>query len=157
MQETITALLVHPGESCFQALELILADQGIPTRLARNCAEASVSLAQPDSPKLVFTGIGFCDGTWADVLRLASEPKVHNHTAVIVVSRLPDHQLYFDVMEGGAIDFIVPPFQPDDVAFVVRSAIWNARHRASRAALDLSGPTQQWPPGAAGGPPSHDA
>jgi DNA-binding NtrC family response regulator len=151
MPETITALLVHDGESCFQALELILREQGIKTRLARSCAEVSASLVQQGFPQLVFTSTGLCDGTWADVLNLASELKIHKSAEVIVVSDVLDQQLYLDAMENGAFDFIVRPFQPDDVAFVVRSAIWNARQKASRLAQEHRS-RQPRPGGTTGGP-----
>lgn len=155
MQENITALLVHAGESCFQTLELILEEQGLRTERARSCAEASASLAQEDSPQLVFTGTGLCDGSWVDVLDLASK-RVHSSAEVIVVSGVLDRHLYLDAMEGGAFDFIVPPFHPEDLALVVRSAIWSARRKASPA-HDSRRATPKRPAGTAGEPRSHDA
>lgn len=150
MQETIAALLVHTEEPCFQALKLILQEQGIEIRLARSCAEASASLVQQGLPQLVFTDTALCDGTWADVLNLVSEP---NPAEVIVVSRALDNHLYLDVIESGAFDFIMPPFEPKDVAFVVRSAIWNYRNKPPQ---NRCRPRQQRPVGT-GRPQSPDA
>jgi DNA-binding NtrC family response regulator len=132
MQETITALLVHEGEAFFQVLESILGKQGIKTRWARSCAEAFAALVQLDLPKLVFTGTTFCDGTWTDVLNLASDLKVHDATKIVVVSRVVDHRLYIDAIEKGAFDFIVPPFEPENLAFIVRSAICRAQKTGSQ-------------------------
>lgn len=150
MQETIAALLVHAEEPCFQALRLILQEQGIEIRMARSCAEASASFVQQGLPQLVFTDTGLCDGTWADVLNLVSEP---NPAEVIVVSRVLDNHLYLDVIESGAFDFIVPPFEPEDVAFVVRSAIWNYRKKRNQPPQNAYRNRQQGP----GGSQSHDA
>jgi DNA-binding NtrC family response regulator len=131
MPQTLTALLVHEEEACFQVLDVLLGRQGIKTRRVRNCAEASVSLVQHDLPQLVFTDTRFCDGTWVDVLNLTSELKIHNATKIIVVSRVVDHHLYVDAIEKGAFDFIVPPFEPEDLAFIVRSAICSAQAQGS--------------------------
>ncbi len=153
MQQAIVALLVHAEEPCFQVLKSILQEQGIETRLARSCAEASASFLQQGLPQLVFTDAGLCDGTWADVLSLVSAP---DSAELIVVSRVLDHHLYLDVIESGAFDFMVPPFEPEDVAFIVRSAIWNYRYKRSQPPRNGHRPPQQAPAGT-GGPQSHDA
>jgi DNA-binding NtrC family response regulator len=144
MQQIVTALLVHGGEACFQILETVLGRQGIRTSRAHSCAEASTWLAEHDAPQLVFTYTRFCDGTWADVLNLASELRIHDFTKIIVVSRVVDYHVYLDSIEKGAFDFIVPPFQPEDLAFIVRSALWSAQEKGSQPkAPDGRQPRQQ--------------
>jgi FixJ family two-component response regulator len=44
---------------------------------------------------------------------------------VIVVSRVVDTRFYVQVIEAGAFDFIAPPFNSTDLAYVVRSAMDN--------------------------------
>ncbi|MGH9448557.1 MAG: response regulator [Terriglobia bacterium] len=143
MQETIRALLVQDGEPCFQALESILEKQGIVIREAPGCAEALALIGQLDSPHLVFTDTRLPDGTWADVLNLVSGVQPRNSVKVIVVSRVVDHRLYLDAIESGAFDFIAPPFEPDDVAFIVRSAILSAWERRTRTDAPSSRPAQR--------------
>jgi DNA-binding response OmpR family regulator len=42
---------------------------------------------------------------------------------VILVSRLVDDGLYISALESGALDFVVPPFNPSDVAYVIGNAL----------------------------------
>ena len=66
---------------------------------------------------MVLTDTSLTDGTWADVLDLAGA------VPVVVVSRLVDIDLYLKVLDTGAADFIVPPVSPDDLAFVIKTAV----------------------------------
>jgi FixJ family two-component response regulator len=54
-----------------------------------------------------------------------------------VAGSLPDTRLYLSVMEGGAFDFIAPPFEHSPLKFVVRSAALNtySRRDASQNAV----------------------
>ncbi len=119
MKRDLTALLVHEQEEPFRALDEALLNQGILTQHAQTCAEASAALRGPRSPRLVLTDAALADGTWADVLNLASLEAV----PVIVVSRLVDIDLYITTLESGASDFIVPPLSPAGLAHVVNTAI----------------------------------
>src|SRR5271166_4759514 len=119
MEHDLTALLVHDQEEPFRALEQALLNQGVQTQHAHTCAEAGTALRGPRSPRLVLTDAALADGTWADVLNLASLGAV----PVIVVSRLVDIDLYLRTLESGASDFIVPPLSPAELAHVVKTAI----------------------------------
>jgi DNA-binding NtrC family response regulator len=79
------------------------------------------ALGQPNSPQLVFTGVTLPDGSWREVLVLAGQ--TGEPTPVIVVSRLVDLRLYINALEGGVSDFIVPPFRPPDVAWIIDHAL----------------------------------
>jgi FixJ family two-component response regulator len=57
-----------------------------------------------------------------------------SNSPVVVVSRLVDLDLYLDVLESGASDFIVPPFQASDVAYVVSGALLDGPRGAAAAA-----------------------
>lgn len=128
-QQKISALLVHDREEPFEALRLILENQGIETCRARNRADLLRLLSQPNPPQLVFTDTVLPDATWEEVLGMAAgacEP-----LRVIVVSRWVNLDLYLKVLESGAFDFIVPPFLASDLAHIVRCATWSGTGRAN--------------------------
>jgi DNA-binding response OmpR family regulator len=121
MRGEFTALLVHNSEEAFQALEQCLVEIGIQAQHAHTCSEVSAALRGVRPPELVLTATSLADGTWADVLRLASMKQ--EVVPVIVVSRLVDINLYLNTLESGASDFVVPPLSPTDLAHVVKAAI----------------------------------
>ncbi len=127
MKEKITALLVHDQDDLFRTLKLVLEGQGIQTCRARSCKDALRLLEQVNPPELVFTDTDLPDGTWAEMLGLTA--KTSDPICVIVVSRLVDINLYIEVIERGAFDFIVPPFQASDLAHIVRCATWSTLSR----------------------------
>ncbi len=125
-------LLVHSESEAMQALHAALRRESIPTQHARTCAEVGRLLASPNPPDVVFTGGELPDGTWADVVRLAG--KAPTPVNVIVVSRLVDMRFYVEALEGGAFDFITPPFESYDLAHVLRCAMSNIASRQQSAA-----------------------
>jgi DNA-binding NtrC family response regulator len=134
MEDHFSVLLVHDQEEPFHALEQILLSQGIRTEHARTCSEAGSALRGPCSARVVLTDTSLSDGTWADVLDLASV------VPVVVVSRLVDIDLYLNVLESGAADFISPPVSSDDLAYVIKTSIGRnsgngpvKRHRVAAA------------------------
>jgi DNA-binding NtrC family response regulator len=134
MTEDFSVLLVHGLEEPFRALEQILFSQGIRTEHAHTCSEAGAALRERCSARMVLTDTSLVDGTWADVLGLAGA------VPVVVVSRLVDIDLYLNVLERGAADFISPPVSSDDLAYVIKAAIGRnpgdgpiERHRAAAA------------------------
>ena len=56
-------------------------------------------------------------------------------TNVIVVGRYKDIDLYLSTMDCGAFDFILPPFEADPIAHVVRAAAENVRRRREERAM----------------------
>jgi DNA-binding NtrC family response regulator len=121
MEHNLTALVVHDQEEPFRALEQALLNQGVRTQHAHTCAQAGTALRGSRSQRLVLTDSALPDGTWADVLNLASANR--GAVPVIVVSRLVDMDLYLRTLENGASDFIVPPLSPAELAHVVKTAI----------------------------------
>lgn len=119
MQARTHALLVHDKERPIAELKPLLESQGIEVLQVQSCAEVETDLASAEPPVLIFTDTVLSDGTWADVQSLAERSGV----PVIVVSRFVDLPFYLEVLESGASDYIVPPFQEDDVAWVVRGAL----------------------------------
>ncbi len=130
-------LLLHDQEEPLAKLRLALANQSIGAIRARSCAEALRILSYHNSPQIIFTDLTVTDGSWADVLRLAS--RTRRPVDLIVVSELVDIPLYIAAMESGAFDFMVPPFADDDVAYVLgRAADDVARRSTARMSLAMS-------------------
>jgi two-component system response regulator PilR (NtrC family) len=137
MLTEISVLVVYNQPDPLRTLWVALQGPGASLRQARTCAEAGRILSGAKPPELVFTGLEFPDGNWPDIVRLAkgaAEP-----VNVIVVSRQVDIPLYIRAIEQGAFDYITPPFEPADLAYVIRCAASNvllrreveARARAS--------------------------
>ena len=77
----------------------------------------------------MFTDTDLPDGGWTETVAFAG--RARPPVPVIVVSRVVDIRLYLDAMEGGATEFIVPPFREADVKYVVRGAAINTLRRNS--------------------------
>jgi two-component system repressor protein LuxO len=125
------ALLVYDEEEPLRHVERMLLDQGMRTRRVRNYSEACAALEERGQPALVLTDTSFPDGTWADVLRAARVATTA--TPVVVVGRIVDIELYCEVMENGAYDFVVPPFTSAALAYITRGAVlkgsqWQSWH-----------------------------
>lgn len=120
MAKEIMALLVCAEGSPFPGLQTALEGQSVSTRQVKSCAEAKNILHQEKRSTIVFTDTKLPDGAWTDVLKTSREES--DHAEVVVVSRQPDVDLYLNVMERGAFDFIAPPFAPAELAHVVRCA-----------------------------------
>jgi len=146
--ERISAILVYDQSDPLGALKLALERQAVKTKRARNCREALRLLQGSSPPQVVFTDTQLPDGTWADVIHLAQGACAPVN--VIVVSRLVDVKFYIRAIEGGAFDFIAPPFQPAELAHVVRCAAGNALQRRQLLAR-----TEQPRQGAAASPLLH--
>ena len=122
----IGALLVRGRANDLIALAQIL-DQLVKLTDARTCEEAARYLQKPNPPHLVFTDTTLPDGTWVEVLHLATRaPKPVN---VVVIARTADVRLYIEAMETGAFDFVTASSLVPEVAHVVRNAAENVLSR----------------------------
>ena len=115
------ALVVHDQDEPLGQLERVLQNLNIEIVRAKTCGEALTALGQESPPRLVFTDVTLPDGTWRDVLRGATQKPAP--ADVILVSRLVDNSLYISALESGALDFVVPPFNSSDVAYVIGNAL----------------------------------
>ncbi|MEJ2007702.1 MAG: response regulator [Acidobacteriota bacterium] len=120
MKPESSVLLVSAGGWTHTALRKVLGDAGIQVRSARNCAEARKIVKDLAIPAVLFCDTDLPDGTWMDVLALATQ--VQRRLPVVVVSRVVDINLYINALESGASDFIVPPFYQQDISHVLRCA-----------------------------------
>ena len=131
MREEIVALLVHDQAEHMQALATTLLDQGVRVYHVRTWQAAAHELKRANPPPLVFTDTVLRDGDWTDIVLLAGSAS--QPVNVIVVTRVMDTKLYLEALEGGAFDFIVPPFASLDLAHVVRCAADNVQARREAA------------------------
>jgi DNA-binding NtrC family response regulator len=122
----IQGLLVYERDDRFLILRSALDGLGVTTRRAKSCYQAGTLLCDTPPPHLVFTDTVLPDGNWMDMLDLAA--KARQRVNLIVVSPRADINLYIDVMNRGAFDYITESFTVPEIVFVVRSGIENALH-----------------------------
>jgi DNA-binding NtrC family response regulator len=82
------------------------------------------------SHRLAFCEDRLPDGDYTDflsVVRSSGWP-----IPVVVCSRQPNLSLYLDAMVMGAYDFMVPPYEKADVAWIAEGARWIERMRSER-------------------------
>jgi len=132
MNNRFFALLVHDRPDPLESLNTALKELSVETYSVRTCAEARRLILQTQ-PDLIFTDTCLPDGSWADVVDLPE--KFGSPLNVIVVSATEDVQLYMSVLERGAFDFVLPPFERKGLEFIVRSGGEDARHRRKVRAL----------------------
>jgi DNA-binding NtrC family response regulator len=140
MRGKVSALLIFNPTEPYRDMEAALEKIAVPIGRAQTLAEARQFLSKADPPLLVFTGSELPDGNWADVLSLSA--RASSPVSVIVVGQEIDTKLYASVIEVGAFDFIAPPFDPLDLAHVVRCAADNALTRREAARKVLTRPKQ---------------
>ena len=126
MNATVHGLLVYEREDRFLILKSALDGLGVTTSRAKSCHQAGTLLCDTPPPHIVFTDIVLPDGNWMDMLDLAA--KARERVNLIVVSPRADINLYIDVMNHGAFDYITESFTVPEIVFVVRSGIENALH-----------------------------
>ena len=144
MRKDIVALLVHNQSEHMQALAVRLQHQGIRVHHVWTWQAAAHELKRANPPHLVFSDTALLDCDWTDIVRLAG--KAAQPVNVIVATRVMDMKLYLETLEGGAYDFIVPPFASLDLAHVVRCAADNVQAR--REAAQPAGHEPLFEPGA---------
>ena len=123
MQDMVKALLVHNQSETLATLRGVLERLGLNVVQAESYAQAKRWLGGLNPIPLVFTDAQLPDGNWADVVAMAG--KAAQPVNVIVVARVVNTRFYVEVIEYGAFDFIAPPFNATDLAYVVRTAVDN--------------------------------
>lgn len=131
-EKGVFALLVSERIDSLEGLRAMLRGQSVGAWSAQSCEEVAQLLEQT-RPDLIFTDVRLCDGTWVDVVSLAE--KASAPTNVIVVGACKDARLYISAMDHGAFDFILPPFEVEPMAHVLKVAVDNVRHRRQDLAV----------------------
>jgi len=127
MNERVSALLIYERLGSFGDVQRMLESRAIEVQIARSCGDALLRLWSEQPPHLVFTETQLLDGMWADVLSMTRKSRLP--VTVIVVSRLADINLYVQVLERGAFDCIIPPFEVFELDHVIRCATDNVMAR----------------------------
>ena len=130
MKEYAFGLLVS-GRALPESLRAALREMDIATWTCESCQEVSTLLDQTH-PQLVFTDTQLSDGSWRDVVNMAQQAT--SPVNVIVVGRTADMQFYLSVIESGAFDYFVPPFELVPLQYVVRLAVEDVRGRRTTLA-----------------------
>ena len=121
-----TALVVMPPERSSLLLSQ-LADIPPTIRAVSSCEEAAEQLRDDPAISLVLTDLGLPDGTWFDVLNLAG--KLRPGASVVVCARVDDERLWTSVLEAGAFDVLVEPWDGSEVNRVMSAAVKAATRR----------------------------
>jgi len=103
-----SALIVSSSGLSHLALRKALNEAGLHVRLAGSCSEARDMLAGSSATVVMFSDALLPDGTWLDILDLVTE--CEHEVPVIVIPRIVDTNLYFNGLEEGTADFIIPSF-----------------------------------------------
>ncbi len=127
MKEKISALLVYDQAEPLSALKIALEERAMRTCRAQTCREALHWFRSKNLRHIIFTDTTLPDGTWADVLDLAANTP--EPASVIVMATEIHLDLYAEVIQRGAFDFIAPPFVASDLVHLVRCAMGNALSR----------------------------
>ncbi len=130
--EASSLLLISPHESDHCAFAAIFAATPWTLHFAYTWEEAQECLEE-NSVAVVVCDSELPDGNWRSVLK----GLVHVSCAplLIVASRLADERLWAEVLNHGAYDVILKPFEPAETRFAAGTACWKWQHQHSRAQL----------------------
>jgi DNA-binding NtrC family response regulator len=98
------------------------------------CAELEQLISQT-WPQLIFTDLLLPDGSWVDVLNMAERVDVPVNVIVVGGAEHADTKLYASILERGAFDLVLPPFERRSLELVVKLAGTDARRRRQALAL----------------------
>jgi DNA-binding NtrC family response regulator len=119
MKTKITAMLIMARERRPPLLEA-LESCGIDVLLVCNCNEGRRMLEIHPQVQVVLTDAALPDGDWREVLQIVAQAGIN--IEVVVCSRLGDHKLSMDVLEHGAYDVLVEPYECEEVRRIVETA-----------------------------------
>jgi DNA-binding NtrC family response regulator len=132
-QEKLLAMLVSDGSDCFGELSWKLENYGMETWTVESRTEAA-DLMRESHPELILTATTFPEGTWSEIVDMARKSSVPAN--VIVVGNRVDIELYVRAIEYGAYDFMLPPFEADQLSHVLRVATEDVRRSREARALE---------------------
>jgi DNA-binding NtrC family response regulator len=118
-------LLLSNDESETSALDRLLTGHVLLTTV--NNLPELVSLLENGNYDALFCAWSFHTGTWSDALEEVQ--KLHSDLPVIILSSSAEEREWLRVLEAGAFDLLVPPFQDRALLAVLEQA------SASRDAL----------------------
>jgi len=116
MQAKITAMLIMARERRPPLLEA-LESCGIDVLPVCDCNEGRRMLEIQPQMQVVLTDAALPDGDWRGVLQIVALARAD--IEVVVCSRLGDQKLWIDVLEQGAYDVLVEPYQREEIRRIV--------------------------------------
>ena len=119
MKTKITAMLIMARERRLPLLEA-LESCGIDVLPVCDCNEGRRMLEIQPQVHVVLTDAALPDGDWRGVLQIVAQAGAN--IEVVVCSRLGDQKLWLDVLEQGAYDVLVEPYDCEEVRRIVESA-----------------------------------
>jgi len=119
LTERITLLAVDPDKEDCQSLPAILSSD-IWRILGASSLREATTLMHESVPDLILCERDLPDGSWKDVFREAEGQ--NSHPPVVVVSRNADERLWAEVLNLGAYDVLLKPFDLDEVRRTVGRA-----------------------------------
>jgi DNA-binding NtrC family response regulator len=131
MTQQVSALIVHAQSESIAILRPMLRGLGIRIREANTCHDAIRILHGAHPPQLVLTELVLPDGDWKTVV--SASRKARLPVASVVVGRVVNTKLYVEIIEFGGFDFIIPPFVPAEIAYVVRCAADSVKAKRASA------------------------
>jgi len=120
-------LVVDDEATVTELLQEFLTTLGYEVEVAAN-GEAAVARIPVYRPDAVLSDLNMSGLTGLDVMRLARE--VDEETAVILITGETTTAVAIDAIRQGAYDYIIKPFELDDVRSSVERALANRRLRA---------------------------
>jgi DNA-binding NtrC family response regulator len=119
MPPKITAILIMVRERRLSLVEALEAC-GFDVLPVCDCSEARRILETETKVQVVLTDSVLPDGDWRRVLEIVAHscPNIE----VVVSSRLGDDKLWIDVLEQGAYDVLVEPYDSEEVRRIVEAA-----------------------------------
>ncbi|MBI2816511.1 MAG: response regulator [Acidobacteria bacterium] len=114
----------------------ILEGKNLQIYFASDFREAQEKLQGHSRYDLLLSDEQLPDGSWRDLLQFLLESKTP--CEMIVCSRCGDEQLWAEVLQCGAYDLLVEPFERQEVDRIIQSAIENQYMRRFSHSLAAS-------------------
>jgi DNA-binding NtrC family response regulator len=115
----VVGLAISPFEENLGFLQRIFDDAGWKLFTAHTLREAKVELKR-DPMAVVICERHLVDGNWKDVL--SDLAPILNPPRLIVMSRIPDNELWTEILNMGGFDLLPAPLREVEVGFSVGSA-----------------------------------
>lgn len=130
-----SVLFISPDRSQANHLTKMLGPVSMALEAVPSLQQARKQLRAEVYP-VILTETRLPDGTWIDVLNLAHDLGLPS--AVIVTDRLADDLLWAEVLNLGAYDLLVQPFDTNEVQRILGSACLRtpAKRAASQAGVN---------------------
>ena len=113
-------LLALPPHRRSGLLKLLDGDD-LQISLASDCQEARQKLTGPNSYDLLIADAEFADGSWQELLQFLRESR--RPCEMIVCSHSVDERLWAEVVQCGAYDLLVEPYERQEVHRIVEGAL----------------------------------